>query len=90
MGLEVESLTGAPHGERSTGRINLCYGYRDRVWETRPTGRAHRLKAHGTVERPHPQAASRQLPSGLSEATPLGRERKALAAIVQEAGARPP
>src|SRR5215831_18244281 len=35
MELEVESLTGAAHGERSTERINHRNGYRDRVWETR-------------------------------------------------------
>jgi len=35
MELEVESLTGAPHGERSPDRINSRNGYRDRDWETR-------------------------------------------------------
>ena len=35
MELEVESLTGAAHGERSPQRINHRNGYRDRVWETR-------------------------------------------------------
>ncbi len=34
MELEVESLTGAAHGERSPDRINHRNGYRDRIWET--------------------------------------------------------
>ena len=32
MELEVESLTGAAHGERSPDRINHRNGYRDRIW----------------------------------------------------------
>ena len=32
MELEVESLTGAAHGERSPERINHRNGYRDRIW----------------------------------------------------------
>src|ERR1700735_3153550 len=35
MDLEAESLTGAPHGQRSEDRINQRNGYRDRIWETR-------------------------------------------------------
>ena len=35
MDLEVESLTGAAHGERSSARINHRNGYRERAWETR-------------------------------------------------------
>ena len=34
MELEVESLTGAAHGERSADRINHRNGYRDRDLET--------------------------------------------------------
>jgi transposase-like protein len=35
MELEVESLTGAAHGERSPARTNHRNGYRERAWETR-------------------------------------------------------
>jgi putative transposase len=35
MALEIESLTGAAHGERSSERINHRNGYRDHDWETR-------------------------------------------------------
>jgi transposase-like protein len=35
MQMEVESLTGAAHGERSASRINHRNGYRERAWETR-------------------------------------------------------
>jgi transposase-like protein len=35
MSLEVESLCGAGHGERTPERTNQRNGYRDRLWETR-------------------------------------------------------
>ena len=35
MVLEVESLIGAAHGERSSDRITQRNGYRERDWETR-------------------------------------------------------
>lgn len=43
--LEVESLTGSPHGKRSEERVNQRNGYRDRIWEIRagtiePRGRS--------------------------------------------------
>jgi Transposase, Mutator family len=35
MDLDVESLAGAAHGERSAARTNQRNGYRERPWETR-------------------------------------------------------
>ncbi|EWY36113.1 hypothetical protein N825_29600 [Skermanella stibiiresistens SB22] len=32
MGLKVQALTGASHGERSANRLAECNGYRDRDW----------------------------------------------------------
>lgn len=40
MELEVESATGAAHGERSPDRINHRNGYRDRVCDKRRNARA--------------------------------------------------
>ena len=36
MELEVESLTGAPHGARAPDRLTHRNGYRERDWETAP------------------------------------------------------
>ena len=35
MEMEVDSLTGAAHGERFDDRLNSRNGYRTRNWETR-------------------------------------------------------
>ena len=52
MELEVEGLTGAPHGARDPDRLNQRNGYRDRAWETRAGTVELRLPlllpAHGT------------------------------------------
>ena len=70
MELEVESLTGAAHGQRSPDRINHRTGYRERIWETRA----------GSVELRIPKLRKSSYflePRRLAE--------KALAAVVQEA-----
>ena len=73
MVLEVESLTGAAHGERSPDRINHRNGYRDRIWETRA----------GAVELRIPKLRkSSYFPVFLE---PRRLAEKALAAVVQEA-----
>src|SRR5712675_1745957 len=73
MELEVESLTGAAHGERSPDRINHRNGYRDRIWETRA----------GAVERRIPKLRKSSYFPGFLEPRRLAE--KALAAVVQEA-----
>ena len=76
MELDVESLTGAAHGERSADRINHRNGYRDRDWETRA----------GTVELRIPKLRKGSyLPAFLE---PRRMAEKALAAVIQEAPGR--
>jgi hypothetical protein len=45
MDLEVESLTGAPHGSRNTGRLTQRNGYRDRMGNPCRNHRAAHSKA---------------------------------------------
>jgi putative transposase len=62
MELEIDNLTGAPHGERSPDRVNHRNSYRDRDWQTRA----------GHCRAAHPQTAQGELPSGLFGAPPDG------------------
>jgi transposase-like protein len=73
MELEVESLTGAAHGERSSDRITHRNGYRDRDWETRA----------GTVELRIPKLRRGSYFPGFLE--PRRMAEKALTAVSQEA-----
>ena len=47
MDMEVESLTGAAHGERSPARTNHRNGYRERAWETPPARSIWRSRSSG-------------------------------------------
>jgi len=73
MDLDVEGLTGAGHGERSTERLNHRNGYRDRDWETRA----------GTVELRIPKLRKGSYFPGFLE--PRRMAEKALTAVIQEA-----
>lgn len=73
MALDVESLTGAAHGERSTLRTNQRNGYRERAWETRV----------GTIPLAIPKLRKGSyFPSFLE---PRRTSEKALVAVIQEA-----
>jgi transposase-like protein len=73
MALDVESLTGAAHGERSALRTNHRNGYRERDWETRV----------GTIPLAIPKLRKGSyFPSFLE---PRRTAEKALIAVVQEA-----
>ena len=73
MEMEVASLTGAGHGERSEDRMNQRNGYRSRDWETRA----------GTVQVAIPKLRKGSyFPSFLD---PRRASEKALVAVIQEA-----
>src|SRR3984957_11370023 len=73
MELEVESLTGAPHGARASDRLTHRNGYRERDWEARA----------GTVELRSPKLRKRSSFPGFPE--PRRMAEKALTAVIQEA-----
>ena len=77
MELEVQSLTGAGHSERSPDRLVQRNGYRDRDWETRA----------GTVELRIPRLRKGSYFPGFLE--PRRASEKALVAVIQEASACP-
>jgi putative transposase len=73
MDFEVESLTGAAHGERSVSRMNQRNGYRERPWGTRV----------GTIPLEIPKLRKGSyFPSFLE---PRRTSEKALTAVIQEA-----
>jgi transposase-like protein len=73
MALEVETLTGAEPGARTSDRLNQRNGYRDRDWETRA----------GTVELRIPKLRKGSYFPGFLE--PRRMSEKALTAVIQEA-----
>lgn len=73
MDMEVESLTGAAHGERTPSRTNHRNGYRERPWETRV----------GTVDLAIPKLRKGSYFPAFLE--PRRASEKALTAVIQEA-----
>jgi transposase-like protein len=73
MELETDTLCGAGHGERSSGRVNQRNGFRDRDWETRA----------GTVELRIPKLRRGSYFPAFLE--PRRTAEKALTAVIQEA-----
>ena len=73
MDLEVESLTGAAHGERTPTRTNHRNGYRERAWETRA----------GTIDLEIPKLRKGSYFPAFLE--PRRASEKALTAVIQEA-----
>lgn len=73
MNLEVDSLCGAEHGERTPERVNQRNGYRERAWDTRA----------GTIPLQIPKLRKGSYFPGFLE--PRRTAEKALTAVIQEA-----
>ncbi|MFC5314788.1 transposase, partial [Azospirillum rugosum] len=73
MNLEVDSLCGAEHGERTAERVNQRNGYRERAWDTRA----------GTIPLQIPKLRKGSYFPGFLE--PRRTAEKALTAVIQEA-----
>ena len=73
MAVEVKSLTGAGHGERTPERINHRNGYRERAWETRA----------GRIDLQIPKLRQGSYFPAILE--PRRTAEKALIAVIQEA-----
>jgi putative transposase len=85
MHLEVESLTGAGHGERTPTRTNHRNGYRERAWETRGHSRAGDPQAEERQLLPR-RAAEKALTAVIQEAYVQGVSTRSVDDLVKAMG----